>query len=167
MAPRRADTAALLLAALAACAPAREDDLYGVILEVESDQPFVHAEEFPRRLHDVLEASCDHLGVDPSRLYGMRLRLVDGGVACGGVEAARGCTQLDGREIVVSTLAWISTSPPVPCVEDTPLPHELLHLRIGDPAHADPRWTSHEFWEPLWERLVRDDCSGEPASRIW
>ncbi len=168
MARSRAETAAgLLLAALAACAPARDDDLYGVVLEVESTQPFVRAEDFPQRLHGVLEASCAHVGVDTSRLYGLRLRIVDGTVSCGAVAAARGCTRLDGEEIVVSTLAWISTSPPVPCVEDTPLPHEILHLRIGDPAHADPRWDDPDYWEPLWHRLAHSDCSGEPASRIW
>lgn len=167
MARRLAETPALLLAALLACAPARDDDLFGVVLEVESAQPFVHAEDFAERLHAVLEASCAHVGVDTSRLWGMRLRLVDGTIACGEVQAARGCTRLDGAEMVVSTLAWISTSPPVPCVEDTPLPHEILHLRLGDADHSDPRWGSDEFWEPLRLRLSQPDCSGEPASRIW
>jgi hypothetical protein len=168
MASSRAATAAfLLLATLAACAATRDDDLYGLVLDVESEQPFVRDEDFPQRLHRVLEASCAHIGVDTSRLYGLRLRIVDGPVPCGDVAVARGCTRLDGAEIVVSTLAWISTSPPVPCVEDTPLPHELLHLGIGDPAHADPRWDDPDYWRPLQRRLEHADCSGEPATRIW
>jgi hypothetical protein len=168
MASSRAATAAfLLLATLGACAATRDDDLYGVVLDVESEQPFVRDEDFAQRLHGVLEASCAHVGVDTSRLYGLRLRIVDGPVPCGAVAAARGCTRLDGAEIVVSTLAWLSTSPPVPCVEDTPLPHEILHLRIGDPAHADPRWDDPDYWEPLQRRLEHADCSGEPATRIW
>lgn len=164
-------TAALSLVALGAlagaCARPDDEDLFGAVLEVESTQPFVYEEDFRRRLHHVLEESCAYVGLDTARLYGLRLRLVDGGIRCGGYEAARGCALDDGSEISVSTLAWLSTSPPVSCVEDVPLPHELLHLRIGDAAHADARWSSAEYWEPLRRSLARPGCSPDEATLLW
>lgn len=167
-APLTARTLALAVAlAPLACAPAGDDDLFGVVLEVESRQPFVYREDFRRRLHRVLEASCDHVGIDTSRLYGMRLRIVDGGIRCGAYEQARGCALSDGSEIAVSTLAWISSSPPVPCVEDVPLPHEILHLRIADGGHVDPRWSSAEYWEPLRAAIAEPECSQDAATLLW
>lgn len=153
--------------AIAACAPPSDGDLFGAVLEVESTQPFVYADDFRERLHRVLEESCAHVGLDPSRLYGMRLRIVDGGIRCGDVATARGCARTDGSSIEISTLAWISTAPPVPCIEDTPLPHEILHLRIADGEHVDPRWSSHDFWEPLRRSLAQPDCGTEPATLLW
>lgn len=173
MAPKRSASlttslVALLLGAVGGgCAPASDEDLFGVVLEVESTRPFVYQPDFRRRLHRVLAESCAHVGVDPSRLYGMRLRIVDGGIPCAEYDDARGCTLSDASEMAVSTLAWISTSPPVDCIEDTPLPHEILHLRIADGAHADPRWGSDAFWEPLRRSLARPECSGEAATRLW
>jgi hypothetical protein len=158
---------AVLVTVGAACARPAEEDLFGVVLEVESRQEFVYREDFRERLHRVLEESCAHVGIDTARLYGMRLRIVDGGIRCGGYEAARGCALEDGSEISVSTLAWITTSPPVSCVEDTPLPHEILHLRIGDGAHDDPRWSSAEYWDPLRRSLARPGCSRDAATLLW
>lgn len=165
--PRTALVALLLAAAGAGCAPVDDEDLFGVVLEVESTRPFVYEADFRSRLHRVLEESCAHVGVDTSRLYGLRLRIVDGGIRCAEYDDARGCTLSDGSLIAISTLAWISTSPPVSCVEDTPLPHEILHLRIADGEHADPRWSSAAFWEPLRRSLARPGCSGDAATLLW
>jgi hypothetical protein len=55
----------------------------------------------------------------------------------------------------------------VPCVEDTPIPHELLHVAIGDPQHLDPRWNDQALWRPLAARLARPDCSGDPPNLVW
>ncbi len=166
--PARTLLGAAIAAALTiapGCARERDDDLYGMTLEVESAQPFAASADLRDRLHLLLEEGCAHVGLDTSRLYGMRLRIVDGGIACGGLPDARGCYRKD--EIVVSTLAWIATEPPVPCVEDTPLPHELLHAAIGDPGHADARWEDPAYWEPLRATLRRPDCTGDPATRLW
>jgi hypothetical protein len=149
----------------ASCAATPDDDLFGMTLEVESAQPFAASPDLRARLHRIIEEGSAYIGLGPSRLYGMRLRIVDGGVSCGGLREARGCFRRD--EIVVSTLAWISTEPPVPCVEDTPLPHELLHALIEDPAHEDPRWDDPGFWDPLRERLRQPDCCSDPATRLW
>jgi hypothetical protein len=157
----------VVLLAVGACAPSADEDLYGVTLEVESRQPFVYAPDFRARLHRLLEASCAHVGIDPTRLWGTRLRIVDGGVSCAGYEVARGCTRDGGAQIDVSTLAWYTGAPAVGCVEDTPLPHEILHLRIGDPEHEDPRWRSAEYWRPLRQALESDGCSGAPPALIW
>lgn len=166
--PRRARAAAaLVLLLLAACAPVRDDDLFGMSVEVESTQPWAADPALEARLHRLVEEACAHVGLDTSMLYGLTLRIVDGGIRCGSVERARGCTWRDQGVIAVSTLAWISSEPPVPCVEDTPLPHELLHLKIADASHSDPRWESAEWWEPLHARVTRPDCSGDPATRIW
>jgi hypothetical protein len=57
--------------------------------------------------------------------------------------------------------------PAVPCVEDTPIPHELLHVLIGDPDHTDPRWTEPTFWTPIADRIDRSGCSGDPPNLTW
>jgi len=62
-------------AAALACAPARDDDLYGMTLEVRSRQAWASDPGFRTRLHILLEQSCDHLGLDPSLLYGITLRI--------------------------------------------------------------------------------------------
>jgi hypothetical protein len=165
----RAGRSALLVAlALAvACAPEHPDDLFGMNLEIRSQQPWASDPELRPRLHALLEESCAHMGLDPSLLYGMTLRIEDGEIVCGPVARARGCTWRDAGVISVSTLAWLSTLPRVPCVEDTPIPHELLHVAIADEDHLDPRWDSPVFWAPLWWEVSRPDCSGEPATLIW
>jgi hypothetical protein len=126
-------------------------------LEVRSEQAWASDPELRRRLHALVEESCAHMG----------LRIEDGEIACGEVERARGCTWRDAGVISVSTLAWLSSLPRVPCVEDTPIPHELLHVKIGDEDHLDPRWDSQLYWGPLWASVSRPDCSGEPATLIW
>jgi hypothetical protein len=157
----------LLALAAPACAPEHPYDLFGMNLEVRSQQAWASDPELRPRLHALLEQSCAHMGLDPTLLYGMTLRIEDGEIACGSVAGARGCTWRDAGVISVSTLAWLSTLPRVPCVEDTPIPHELLHVNIGDEDHLDPRWDSSVFWGPLWANVSRSDCSGEPANRIW
>jgi hypothetical protein len=167
---RRLAAAAIVpLLALAAtgCAPARDDDLFGLDLEVRTEQAWGRDPALRRRLHALIEDGCAHVGLDPSLLYGMTLRLEDGGVACGGTPDARGCTERSAGIIQVSTLAWSAAEPPVPCVEDTPIPHELLHVAIGDPEHRDPRWRAAGYWEPLWRRVTRADCSGDAPSLMW
>jgi hypothetical protein len=157
---------ALLVAG--ACAPPREDDLFGLDLDIRSQQRWAARDpELRRRLHDLLERSCAHMGLDPSLLYGMTLRIEDDAIACGAVDGARGCTWRDDGVVVVSTLAWLMSEPPVPCVEDTPIPHELLHVKIGDAHHLDPRWRDSRYWGPLWESVTRADCSGYPPILIW
>lgn len=165
--PALALALAVALPLAAGCAPPREDDLYGMILDVRSEQAWTADPALRSRLGVLLSESCDHLGLDPSMLYGMTLRVDDGAIACGDTAAARGCTWREAGIVSVSTLAWISTQPPVPCVEDTPIPHELLHVRIGDPGHLDPRWRSAEYWEPLWRRVTRPDCSGARPEAMW
>ena len=170
--PWRAPGAALRLAALVAvaglaCAPARDDDLFGMTLEVSSSQPWATDAAFRGRLHDLVEESCAHHGLDPSLLYGMTLRIEDDDIACGVVSRARGCTWRADGVVAVSTLAWASAHPLVPCVEDTPIPHELLHVKIGDSTHSDPRWEDAAYWAPLWARVAHGDCSGDPPSLIW
>jgi hypothetical protein len=157
---------AALLAA-GGCAPQRDDDLFGMELEVATGQPWAADPQLRQRVHVILEDSCERLGLDPSMLWGMTLRIEDGGIVCGAVDKARGCTWRDAGKIAVSTLAWTSAEPPVPCVEDTPIPHELLHVLIGDPQHLDPRWTDPALWRPLAARLAHPDCSGDPPSLVW
>jgi hypothetical protein len=155
---------ALLLAA--ACAP-RDDDLYGLTLDVRSQEAWARDPELHERVHALVEAACVHIGLDPSELWGMTLRIDDGEIACGEVQRARGCTWRDDGVIAVSTIAWLSTEPRVPCVEDTPIPHELLHVKIGDPHHTDSRWESAEYWAPLWKRVRHAECSGDPPTLVW
>ena len=165
---RAVGLAALVALAFAgACASPRDDDLFGLTLEVRSQQPWASDPELHHRIHDLVEESCAHLGLDPSQLYGMTLRIQDGEIPCGSVAHARGCTWRDQGVIAVSTLAWISLEPRVPCVEDTPIPHELLHVKIADELHSDPRWTSPEFWSPLSDRVRHADCSGDPPTLVW
>jgi hypothetical protein len=165
--PRGAAVALALAAVAGACAPERSDDLFGMNLEVRSQQAWASDPELRVRLHELVAESCAHVGLDPSLLYGMTLRIEDGEIVCGAVARARGCTWREAGIISVSTLAWLSSLPRVPCVEDTPIPHELLHVKIGDEDHSDPRWNSFEFWGPLWESVSHADCSGEPATLIW
>jgi hypothetical protein len=160
--------AAAILAALAAggCAP-REDDLHGMELDVRTRLAWGKDPELRHRVQQVLDVACDGLGLDPSLLYGMTLRIEDDGIACGDVSDARGCTRRSEGTVAVSTLAWAVGHPPVPCVEDTPIPHELLHVLIGDPHHTDPRWTDPTLWRSIAARLERTDCSGDPPSLVW
>ena len=158
---------ALVVLTASACAPPRDDDLFGLNVEVRSGQAWARDPALPRRLHDLVEGACAHVGLDPSLLWGMTLRIEDDEIACGAVSAARGCTWREAGVMVVSTLAWTSAEPRVPCVEDTPIPHELLHVKIGDPAHADPRWSDPAYWGPLWTRVSRADCSGAPPNLTW
>lgn len=157
--------AVVAVGAALACCGGGDEDLLGMSLVVESEQPFARAEDLRPRLRRILVESSEHVGLDPDRLDGMRLRIVDGGIACGGLPDARGCYRRD--EITVSTVAWLTTDTPVRCVEDTPLPHELLHARIADPGHEDERWTSPGYWTPLRDRLRQPECSPYPASFLW
>jgi hypothetical protein len=159
--------AALAVSALGGCASAPEDELFGMTLQIESSQPWVSDPDFPRRLHVLLQQSCAHVGLDPSMLYGLTLRIVDGGVPCAGIPNARGCTWRAEGVVAVSTLAWVTSEPPVPCVEDTPIPHELLHVAIGDTTHSDPRWTDSGYWDALHAEVTQRDCSGDPGSLLW
>ena len=169
--PARARHAPLLAVALlalaAGCAEPRDDDLFGMTLEVQTRQPWAGDPALPQRVHDLVAASCDHIGLDPSLLWGMTLRIEDDGIACGDVSDARGCTWRDAGVIAVSTLAWTTTEPRVPCVEDTPIPHELLHVKIGDPHHTDPRWSDPVYWSSLSSRVTRTGCSGDPPIFLW
>jgi hypothetical protein len=165
----RAAGAALALVLLLApgCSPERDDDLFGLTLDVRSEQAWARDPGLHQRVHALIEASCEHIGLDPSLLYGMTLRIEDGEIPCGAVQRARGCTWRDDGVIAVSTLAWISTAPRVGCVEDTPIPHELLHVKLADERHLDPRWESSEFWDPLRARVSHPDCSGYAPTLIW
>ena len=163
----RACGLALAVVLAAGCAAPRDDDLYGLNLEVRSRQPWASDPALDRRVHDLVAASCAYHGLDPSLLYGMTLRIEDDGISCGTVAGARGCTWRGLGVMAVSTLAWTSAEPAVPCVEDTPIPHELLHVKIGDPDHADPRWRDAAYWQGLSARLARTGCSGDPPSLLW
>jgi hypothetical protein len=163
----RSALALVTAAALAACAPERDDDLYGMNLEVRSELEWAQGPELRRRVRELVAESCAHVGLDPTQLYGMTLRIEDGAIECGEVKRARGCTWRTDGVIAVSTLAWHKAKPPVPCVEDTPLPHELLHVAIGDAHHEDERWESSSYWDPLWSRVSRPDCSGDYPDVIW
>jgi hypothetical protein len=136
-------------------------------LDVESRQAWASDPALRRRVHELVAASCAHHGLDPSLLFGLTLRIEDGGIACGGVAGARGCTWREAGVVAVSTLAWCIDQPAVPCVEDTPIPHELLHVKIGDPDHTDPRWTDPAYWDPLAAQVARADCSGAPPVLTW
>lgn len=159
--------AALSLALAAGCAEPRDDDLFGLNVEIRSTQPWASDPTLRPRLRVLIEAACEHVGLDTSMLWGMTLRIVDGEIPCGAVQNARGCTIRDDGLVAVSTLAWTAAQPPVPCVEDTPIPHELLHVKIGDPQHLDPRWDDPYYWNALSSRVEREDCSGDPASLTW
>jgi hypothetical protein len=100
-------------------------------------------------------------------LYGMTLRIQDGTIECGSVPNARGCTWREDGVIAISTAARFSWRGAVGCVEDTPIPHELLHVKIGDAPHADERWESWTWWSPLWSEVARPDCSGDSPLIIW
>lgn len=155
------------LSLAAGCAPPGDDDLFGLTLEVHSSQPWATDPGLRRRVHALLLAACEHEGLDPSLLWGMTLRIEDGPIPCGAVADARGCTWREAGVIAVSTLAWTAAEPPVPCVEDTPIPHELLHVKIGDPDHRDPRWEDATYWSALSARVDRSGCSGDPADLLW
>lgn len=159
--------AALVALVATACAQPRDDDLFGLTLDVRSRQPWASDPELRRRAHVLIEEAAAHVGLDPNMLYGMTLRIEDDAIACGSVERARGCTWRDDGVIAVSTLAWISSEPRVSCIEDTPIPHELLHVKISDENHLDPRWNSSQYWAPLWTRVSRDDCSGYAPTLVW
>ena len=165
---RRSALAAAVLAALSAggCAR-REDDLYGMELELRTRQAWSEDPALRHRVQLVLDASCEGLGLDPSLLYGMTLTIEDGGIDCGQVADARGCTWRKEGNVAVSTLPWLAGQPAVPCVEDTPIPHELLHVLIGDPDHKDPRWTDPNVWGPIAAHIDHAGCSGDPPSLVW
>jgi hypothetical protein len=156
-----------LLGVAEGCAGPRDDDLYGMTLEVRTQQPWASDPELPQRVHALIAASCAHIGLDPSLLWGMTLRIEDDGIPCGGVANARGCTWREKGVVAVSTLAWTTAEPRVPCVEDTPIPHELLHVKIGDPTHTDPRWSDSAYWDALSARVPRTGCSGDPPNFLW
>jgi hypothetical protein len=160
--------AAAILAALGAggCAQ-RDDDLHGMELDVRTSLAWGKDPELRHRVQQVLDVSCDRLGLDPSLLYGMTLRIEDDGIACGEVSDARGCTWRGEGTVAVSTLAWAVGHPPVTCVEDTPIPHELLHVLIGDPHHTDPRWTDPSLWRSIADGLDWAHCTGDPPSLTW
>jgi hypothetical protein len=160
--------AAAALATLAAggCAQ-RDDELHGMQLEVRTRQAWAQDPDLRRRVQVVLDVSCQQLGLDPSMLYGMTLRIEDDGIACGDIEDARGCTWRKEGTVQVSTLSWMAGQPPVSCVEDTPIPHELLHVLIGDPGHTDPRWSDPKLWLPIAARIDHAGCSGDPPNLVW
>jgi hypothetical protein len=151
----------------AGCVGPRDDDLFGMNLEVHTAQNWGTDPALRRRVHDLILASCDQMGLDPSMLNGMTLRIEDGGIDCGAVADARGCTWREHGVMAVSTLAWTTAEPPVPCVEDTPIPHELLHVKIGDPAHLDARWSDPAYWRGLSKHVDRTGCSSDAAYLLW
>jgi hypothetical protein len=164
---RAAAVLALGLVLAAGCVAQRDDDLFGMNLEVRTSQPWATDPALRHRVHDLVEASCGYVGLDPSLLWGMTLRIEDGGISCGGVPDARGCTWRGAGVMAVSTLAWTTAEPPVPCVEDTPIPHELLHVKIGDPEHLDVRWSDPTYWRALSSQVTQAGCSGDPVNQLW
>jgi hypothetical protein len=159
--------AALVVALAGGCAGPADDDLFGLELDVRSSLPWAKDPALRPRLHDLVAAACEHVGLDRTLLWGMTLRIVDEEIPCGPVPDARGCTLRGEGLVSVSTLAWAAWEPPVPCVEDTPIPHELLHVKIGDPEHTDARWEDPVYWRPLSSRVARTDCSGAPVALMW
>jgi hypothetical protein len=159
--------AAALATILASGCARRDDDLHGMVLDLRTRQAWREDPALRQRIQVVLDAACDGLGLDPSLLYGMTLRIEDDGIACGHVSDARGCTWRPDGIVAVSTLSWLAGQPAVPCVEDTPIPHELLHVLIGDPDHKDPRWTDPNVWGPIAAHIDHAGCSGDPPSLVW
>lgn len=153
--------AALLLLLLAGgCGSediALDAGMFSMHLEVVSRADLVTRDDFRERLRHTIEATCAHLGIDPAMLYGLKLRIVDGWIACGSLATARGCVHVDRSpwEIEISLIAS-------DCIEESPLAHELLHVAIYDPHHADLRWYDPDVWGPLWEELRGPDCRYDP-----
>src|SRR6266536_1360167 len=72
--------------------------------------------------------------------------------------ATMGCTHQDERIIELKVSA---TSP---CVEGTALLHEIGHVALpGDPDHADPRWSSGEFWYALLGAMQDGIGASDPS----
>jgi hypothetical protein len=136
--PRRACFVALFLI-VSGCAPRAPDGP----LEVRSvsAQAFASAPDFEDRVRAAAADGARWWGADVAILDGWSVVVFDGGIECGSVTAAGGCTVIAEREIRVSTELG-------PCVDLLPLAHEVGHVALWratgdvDGRHADPRWAT-------------------------
>jgi hypothetical protein len=117
---------------------AGDPHLYGAALEVRSAEPYVHRPELRERVRRVLAVTAEFYGRSTAEYEGIRFALVDGEVACRGRPGGyHGCA--DWRAMT----ATVRVDPPyTPFIETTTLPHEILHLFVGDPDHLGPEWTT-------------------------
>lgn len=106
----------------------------------------------PARVDRVVDAAARYWGAEDGRvLDGWVLDLWDHSIDTFSV----GRTHLDAHYIEVDATV-------APCLEATALVHEVGHAIIGDPNHADPRW-SHDRMRPLADELEAWIPRGEPS----
>jgi len=100
-----------------------------------------------------VETTARFFGHDPSVFAGMRVVVQDDYPECPGVST----DALDGCYLAGDfNTATVRMRSPYPGrgwnIEDTALPHELLHALIGDPTHSRPEWQQlPELQYLLWE----------------
>lgn len=113
-----------------------ERELFGAKVELRSDAPYLRGPAFRDRLRRVLAMTAEFYGRDPEEYQGVRLAFVDGGVPCRGRSGTyHGCADWGSMSALVRV-----DEPYLPFVETTTLPHELLHLFVGDAEHLRPEW---------------------------
>jgi hypothetical protein len=139
---------AVLVLALAACAPGRDPDFYvrGTGIVVDTGAAFARQEDFPARIESTVGEALAYWGGDWSRLEGRTITLSgEDTVRCGDGQSL-GCFDGDIR---------LTTEDPgagtFECVEQTSLVHEVGHAVLGDALHDDPRWME---LDPVAERLA-------------
>jgi hypothetical protein len=123
--------------------------MYGVFISVEDGaNPYTAAPDFLPRVRRILAVSSHFYGHDPLELSGVRIIFGTHGTDCGAARNWMGCYTESTNTIFVTTESlWTSA------VEETQLPHEMLHYFIGDPRHTASLWRQ---LGPLWEMLNPD-----------
>jgi hypothetical protein len=102
-------------------------------------------------------------------LDGWTIRLTDMPImSCGGQTIGAwgylGCTEYGTITLRLDNSA---------CIEATNLAHEVGHVVIDDPGHADPRWHDPAFWDQIRTALLASvpaddaDCATTLASPEW
>jgi hypothetical protein len=164
MASRAAQIALLLATATACGGSGRSPDfwVHDVGVHVETDAPFAHQPDFPRRVESVLDVALRYWGGDWSHVAGRTVTFAAGPyVACGGADRAIGCYDGD-----VTVTASEAATGHLPCVELTVLAHEIGHAVVGDPRHEDPRWMQFEPVRDALDGRAGYGSEGEAACLV-
>lgn len=130
----------------------------GVEVKVTSVRRYLHCPDLGPRLQAVLQTSMRFW--DTQALPGVIL-IRDGALTCVGVEAIGCATLRDDDKVAIEITTDVSVyGDRSRCIEDTPVPHEMGHVALGDwyDDHKDPRYQTVE--RSVNDPLVRQhlDC---------
>lgn len=149
-----------LVMLIAACAGGAPEPLRVQVATTEARATWLQDPQLESRTLAVARIAARQWG--RRDLDGWTVRFVTDVDRCGAAsswdQAIMGCTDPEQRTIDVRVDASSS------CVEGTALLHEIGHVALPDDhGHADPRWSSGEFWYEMLGAVEGEIRQGDTA----